>query len=490
MPGSLERLHCALILTFFISPLSAADRFDGVRAHIRASLIEESVPSLAVAVVADGRILWEEGFGWANAERRVPATAHTPYSIASISKPITATALMTLVETGRIDLDRPANDYLGRAKLHACVGSAEAATVRRLADHTSGVAGHYQFFYADEPFRAPAMDETILRYGNLITAPGERFGYSNLGYGVLGYIIERTSGLAFEDFMRRRVFIPLGMTRSSVGIGQALRDETAVRYGKDALPLPLYDSDTPGAGDVFASAHDLARFALFHLQAHLPDQKSILSDATIQVMRDPTAESYLGGYGVGFIINRRNGRLVVSHSGGMGGVTTQMVLLPEANVAVVALSNSGNHLPFRITDEILSALLPDWRVAPPRESPKEAPFDVPSELLGTWRGKMATYVAEVPVELTFLPNDVHMKIGNQFAALVNEPKFRAPVFSGELAARIGTPDTDRYADIVFLSLTLRGDVLNGGATARATDDGFPRVRNALTHWLELRRVGQ
>ena len=127
---------------------SVADRLDGIRSLIRKELVKTKtpMPSIAVAVARDGQIIWEEGFGWADRERRLHATEHTMYALASISKPITATGLMVLVQAGKIDLDRPINDYLGSAKVRARVGDAAQATVRRVANHTSGLPLHYQFF--------------------------------------------------------------------------------------------------------------------------------------------------------------------------------------------------------------------------------------------------------------------------------------------------------------------------------------------------------
>ena len=164
-------LLCLLLAPFAL----AADKFDAVREFIRRQMVETSTPSIAVAVARDGKIIWEEGFGWADREQRIAGDEHTQYSMASISKPFTATGLMMLVQAGKIDLDRPVNDYLGDAKLRARVGDAAQATVRRVASHTSGLPLHYQFFYVDEPYRRPSMDETILRYGNLVTVPGEQF---------------------------------------------------------------------------------------------------------------------------------------------------------------------------------------------------------------------------------------------------------------------------------------------------------------------------
>src|SRR5919108_2369622 len=107
-------------------------RFDSVRAFIRRVMEESAVPSLAVAVARNGEIIWEEGFGLADRERMIAATPHTMYSLASISKPITATGIMKLVERGVVQLDRPVNDYLGEGKLTGLAGDARGATVRRV----------------------------------------------------------------------------------------------------------------------------------------------------------------------------------------------------------------------------------------------------------------------------------------------------------------------------------------------------------------------
>lgn len=467
-------------------PIAAAELFDPTREFIRSELIERSVPSIAVAVARNGRIVWEEGFGWADREKRVMATEHTMYSLASISKPITATGLMTLVQAGQIDLDRPANDYLGRAKLRAHVGEASGATIRRVANHTSGLPRHYQFFYADEPYSRPSMDETILRYGDLVTASGERYEYSNLGYGVLDYIIERQSGVSYAQFMRTEVFLPLGMTHTSVNIGPGLESYAATRYGMDGLPLPFYDFDHPGASAVFSSAHDLIRFAMFHLKAHLRDQKAILSDALIDEMHRRTAtENENSGYGIGFDIWDRDGYHVISHNGGMAGVTTSMRLFPRENLAVVVLSNSSSSLPKEISNRIVSRLLPQW--TPSRRKDLRSSAFVPTEsLLGQWRGTLSTYEKELPVQLVFLSDgDVRAKIGDQPETLVGEPRFSEGLFQGTLSGRIGTPDTEHYDYTIGLALTLRGDVLNGSASAMGED--YPRLRNMLTHWIELQK---
>lgn len=485
-----KRHICTLLfLAFaFLLPASAADIFDPVRDSIRRQLVESEMPSIAVAVARDGKILWEEGFGWADREKRVPATEHTMYSLASISKPITATGLMKLVEAGKIDLDKPVNDYLGDAKIRAGVGDASEATIRRVANHSSGLPLHYQFFYADEPYRPPSMDETILRYGNLVTKPGEKYQYSNLGFGILGYVLSRVSGRSYADFLREEVFIPLGMTHTSVDIGPGLEKYAAARYGRDGLPLPFYTFDHPAASAVWASAHDLVRFGMFHLKAHLADQKAILSDASIDEMQKPTFPSAeKEWHGVAWAVNDMpSGYRVISHRGSMGGVATTLRLIPSEKLAVVVLCNGNDQLPHRISDEIFSVLLPKWKI--PQRSSRESPgkFEPSAELVGTWTGRLSTYKQDMPFTLRiFESGDVHAKLGDQLQTLLNDVRWDDNYLSGEMSGDVRTEDAGRTPHYLRITLKLRGDLLNGSASALSLPGRRPG--NALTQWLELKK---
>src|SRR4029453_168316 len=135
----------------------------------------------------------------------------------------------------------------------------------------------------------------------------------------------------------------------------------------------------------FASAHDLVRFGLFHLKAHLPDQAAILSDSSIDEMHKPTANTGPhSGYGIGWATTDANGYPVVSHTGGMGGVATVLRLIPSEKLAVVVLTNAATQLPGKVADEIMKQLLPKWQPAGP--SPPR-PHAWPKELIGKWKGK-------------------------------------------------------------------------------------------------------
>jgi CubicO group peptidase (beta-lactamase class C family) len=466
------------------------DCFARIRDLIRRRLVDDCLPSLAVAVAQNGQILWEEAFGWADREARIPATPHTLYSLASISKPITATAIVLLGERGKLDLDRPINDYLRDAKLVARVGEADGATVRRVANHTSGLPLHWHFFPEDEPRAIPDADETIHRYGNLVTAPGERYRYSNLGYGILDTVISRLSGRSYADFLREELFLPLGMTRSSVDIAAGLEPYAAARYSRDGLRLPFYGFDHPGGSAVYCSAHDLIRFGLLHLKTPLDDQKRILSDSAIAEMQVPTATvGERSGYGIGWrIAEDFPGVVTVSHGGGMDGVNTSLVLVPEASLAVVALCNAAGSLPFDVTRELVLGLVPGATERPKPEKSEDAAaaFTPPAALLGEWHGAVHTHRGDLPFALQFFEDgDVHAQLGDQLRALVNEPKLEDGWLTGRFAGDVGTEDAARRPYCLHLDLRVRDAAINGAVVVRSPPG--TKLDAALSHWTELRR---
>lgn len=403
---------------------------DAVRAKIRELVVSAGVPSITLAVAKRGRIVWEEGFGYADVERRTPTTGTTLYSMASVSKPIAATGVMKLVEQGKIDLDRPANDYLGTARITGLAGDAAGATVRRLLSHTSGLPLHYRFFYEGGAVKRPTMDVAISRYAIAVYPPAAVYNYSNLGFGVLEEIVARVSGRSFEDFMRDEVFRPLGMTTTTIGTGAGFMN-AAVRYNAARKPIAFYDFDHRAASAVYTSARELVRFGMFHLKSRLRDQRPVLADRTIDAMqRVATPGDTSAGYGLGWGIGTEQGHRVVSHTGGMPGVSTTLKLYPEHGVVIAVLANAGTPIPHRAAYYVAGAVLPgyDARLAdrPPAPGAASVAFAAPSELWGEWTGTIRMYDgATVPLTLLIRP-DVHVRLGTENAlwTVLNGASFR------------------------------------------------------------------
>ena len=486
---------------FALIALAAAgdDPFEGVRQTILAEIEKGRLPSLAVAVARNGRVAWEEGFGWADLERHIPATHNTIYSLASVSKPMTATALMILVERGQVELDRPINDYLGQVKLAGHAGQSSKATVRMLLAHSSGLPLHYNFFPQNEAYPRPPMEETIRRYGILVTKPGEKYQYSNLGYGIAGYIIERVSGMKYEKFMKEEVFRPLGLSHTSVPTAPDSSRRWAIRYWDSETPLPFYDFDHRGASAVFSSVHNLVRFGMFHLKVDLRDQKPILTDRSIDQMKRPIARRSVGrGYAMGWQIFRNgNGPRVVAHTGSMGGVTAWLILVPQEKVAVALLANTQTDFVQRIGHQIITTLLPQYGRGGTNDSKGSTAEDLtdirgsrsklPRKIEGVWTGIVRTYEGQLPLKLWLRrSSESEGQLDDQPRSTLTKVKFQDGHLSAWMDGDIRTEDANRRPYVLVLSLKLRGRLLNGSITALSPSS--PELPNALSSWVELKKV--
>ncbi len=464
-----------------------ADPFAEARSIIQETLKKQKVPSISVAIAKDGTILWEESFGWANIDKKIKATPHTMYSLASISKPITATGLMVLVERGLVDLDRPANDYLGEAKIRAFQGTASDVTIQRLLHHTAGLGMQWNFYYDSKPYRRPSMEESIRRFGVCVYPPGETYNYANFGYGIIDYIIERVTQKTYPEFMRAEVFEPLGLAHTDVLIAPGPEEIVAVRYRTEKDPLPFYDFDHRGASAVYSSAHDLVRFGMFHLKNHLSGQKPILSDKTIDLMQE-TVDPNLpkSSYKLGWSVNDTFGFKTVSHGGGMPGVTTNLIILPQENIAAAVLCNKQGINLGGIIHSILSSLLPEyakeWEDSQKKNKERQAEnFSSPPALIGYWTGEIKTYADTFPVQMIIEEKGkIWFKItGEKYrheegVSTLEPPRFMDDHLIASFNIKILEEESKRSAAFLLLNLIPqnRNTVLAGYAATQAYDSEF------------------
>ncbi len=328
---------------------SSDERWAKVSELISSGLEQRNIPSVSIAVSRKGRVIWEQSFGWADREKHIKASPDTVYSLASTTKPMTATALMILVRAGKVNLDAPVERYLGPGQLTVYEGRAADVTVRRLLHHTAGLPQHFNYFYADEPDRPRPLEETIRRFAIIVRPPGEEFQYANLGYAMIGHIISRVSGRPLAEFMREEVYQPLGMTATVFDPDLHSPGNIAVEYDNRGAVVPFHTCDTPGAGYGYTSVHDLIRFGMFHLKDHVRGQRPVLDDATIDRMQTEKdgARHRAGGsecYGLGWFAGEaNNGLRTVWHEGGWTGASAMLKLLPSEDIAVAVLDERVRH---------------------------------------------------------------------------------------------------------------------------------------------------
>ena len=482
------------------TPAQSAERFTRVRAMILEVLQKNGVPSMSIAAAEDGRIIWEESFGFADKEKKVKATPDSVYALASISKAFTGTGLMVLAQKNLVDLDKPVNDYLGEAKLTAHAGSADQATIRRMIYLEAGMPMHWNIFYTTDPVRPPSQDESIRRYGIIVNEPGREYLYSNFAYGVLDRVVSHVSGKGYSEFMKDEVFKPLQMNRTSVHIAPELAAYAVQNYDAAGKPLPPLDYDHDGASAVYASVHDLIRFGQFHLKNRIPGQKPILRPASLDLLHQPSSlnapsdvsrigESRMAmGWG---IIGLAGHRFVIA-SGSAPGTQTRLTLLPEKNMAVAVLCNanpSDEYALWKIEWETFAAMVPGFPAIPAIPEEKPAAFVPPAELLGEWQGTVQTFQGNRSMKLS-------VKSGGEIAIEldgrpggpipINTPlgplAFRDGWLTGLFFGTIPTEDTKRASHVVFLRLQLKGDTLTGTVSAVAVNQTF-----ALPYWASLKR---
>lgn len=448
------------------------------QALIEQKIASEHLPSISVAVARNGEIVWEKGFGWADKERHLAATENSMYSLASVTKLMTASGIMVLRDRKQLDLDRPVNDFLGPAKLTSPVWNASDATVRRVASHTAGLATYDNGYYCRANERDDCQDVMIRRFGVLIWRPGERFDYSNLGYGVLGDVIRHVSGMKYGDFLTNQILAPLGMTHCSLGVAPSLEGYAAQRYnGSDGSPADWSPNDPnsqEAASSVFCSAHDLVRFGMLHLKEHVGEKKAVLSSSAIDEMQNsavPADEGY--HYGFGWWHEERFGYKVMYVSGGYEYAQALLFTVPSEKIVVVVLLNTGHaSVAQEVADEIVSALVPPYREERAKEAHREQRSPVASpnmlaSLTGTWSGSLHSELREIPLTLTVDKSGaVRAFISSEPATVKDGAEYRDGQFRAKISGISGLYEKDsKKALDLDLQLFLRpGGVLNGGAT--------------------------
>ncbi len=324
---------------------------------------KHQVPGVSIALVDGQKIVWARGFGYADREKAIPATASTIYQAGSISKVITATAVMQEVEQGRIDLDAPVQKYLPGFSLHSRWGATPAPSARALLSHHAGLPTYYlKGFFSNEPL---ANLITELKPEYFAYPPGQVFNYSNLGPDLLGLAMENLSGVPFAEHMQHALLQPLGMHNSSFDLSAETSPLQARGYVDGQASDPVQIRDVP-AGALSSNVLDLARFIQFTLGDGTLDGQRVLARKYLGAMLQP---QYPGKpldfgqhFGLGWMlsgIDLPQAGTVAWHNGSTKAFVSQMVILPEKKLGVVVLANanSAGPLVYDVAEQALKLAL-------------------------------------------------------------------------------------------------------------------------------------
>jgi CubicO group peptidase (beta-lactamase class C family) len=331
-------------VTFAIAvPAAAAPQdaaFIAVEAELQQEITRSGAPGIAVAVVRGDRVVFTRGFGLASTETKSPVTPDTLFQIGSVTKMLTAAAVMSAHTAKSIDVDRPVSRYV--SGLVACVG---APTVRQLLSHTGGLM--------DEPDEfGPQGEEGLAAYPRTWTSeycllpPGRAFSYSNSGFALAGLALQEADKKPFADVMKARVLEPLGMARTTFRPTEAMTWPLAIGHRRDAAgafttvrPLPN-DARLWPAGTVYSSAQEMAHLVIALLNDGRVAGRQALPAGLAATVRTAVATIPTTGerYGLGQFLTERT----FGHGGTMTGYTAQVTIDHVAGVGVVVLSNGDN----------------------------------------------------------------------------------------------------------------------------------------------------
>lgn len=343
-------------------------------AYIADAMVKMDQPGLAVGIVKDGQLVWSKGYGKLDLAKPEPVTPNTVFYCASISKAFTAAAIGLLVDDGKLQWDDPVRKHLPEFGTPNDYVTAQL-TLTDLLCHRSG----WDTFDGDLLWYGTSYDqrEILKRHAAEPLAHGFRteFGYSNLMYIAAAQVIERVSGRTWDQFITERIFTPLGMTRSRVETADlaGMTDVALphVRKGQDpkapqkSMPYqPLQGAD--GACGVMSTVTDLAKWDAMWAAEGQVDGKPFLSAATF---RKITASHLpMGGRregaALGWFLEENNGNTVITHSGGMPGFILNHAVVPDKDLAVIALGNGESYTVFAITNKILDLYLGDGSADP------------------------------------------------------------------------------------------------------------------------------
>ncbi|OFZ56010.1 MAG: hypothetical protein A2428_08660 [Bdellovibrionales bacterium RIFOXYC1_FULL_54_43] len=394
-----QKYALVLVLNLVFSLLAqGADFGPDFEDYIRNVMDKYKTPGVAVAVIGKDGVLYKQGFGYRDIEKKLPVTPRTLFAIGSTTKAFTAAATGILVDEGKVSFNRPVKQYMPTFALHDPVAT-ERATLRDLLGHTTGLPRHDLMWYGSNWTRQELFDR--LRFLQPSAAFGEKFQYNNLMFMTAGMLIQTLSGSTWEEFIKSRIFGPLGMSSSTLSTEESQKsDDFSLPYadagpaGIVAMPFRDLTAIAP-AGSINSNLEDMSRWVRLHLNQGRWNGKTLISETSITEAYKPHILTRKAGapfpefsdsyYGMAWGILDFRGHRMLSHDGGIDGFVANVSFMPDEGYGVVVLLNntsiSAQALAFHIWDRILNVAPSDWieRFKDTPSQPNPDPVFTPSD---------------------------------------------------------------------------------------------------------------
>ena len=381
--------------------------------RIRQLMKQRHLPSVAVALIDDQDVIWQEAFGLANVEKDIPATADTVYKLWSVAKVFTAIETMRLVEEGLVDLDAPITDYLPDFSIQSRFPDSEPITIRNILAHHSGLPRNECHALEFRPGDDNALGEMVasLKDCHMAFPASSRYKYSNIGPDTLGYIIQEMRGEPFPRYMKENLLTPIGMGNSAF-VSSSIPAQRDVALGYEyykgeQYPYEQGDITSLPSGNLYSTIEDMSTFVRFVFRDGEANSEQIINPETLMLMFEDQFSSQRDPQpmGLGWKTARVLGsERLVWHDGGPGeGIGSLVAFLPERKLGVVLFANEVSFegsvsVPLAI--EILELMLETkYGVTPPEDETLE-PVDIDRSLLDDYAGKYIVFGEVMDVSLS------------------------------------------------------------------------------------------
>ena len=331
---------------------------------IRREMADKKLPAVSIALVDDQKIVWQQGYGFADPQAKTPVTSDTIFRVGSVSKLFTDIAVMQLVEQGKLDLDTPVTRYIPDFKPINSFG--KPITLRQLMSHRSGLVREPPVGSYFDPTE-PTLKQTIasLNDTELVYAPESRTKYSNAAIAGVGYVLERTQDKPFAKYLKSAVLDPLGLEHSGFEPTPNLTKNLSKAYmwtldGR-VFEAPTFRMGIDPSGSMYTTVADMGHFMSALFAGGRGKNGSILKPATLEQMWTPqyAKVGQKTGYGIGFSISELNGHRKIGHGGAIYGFATQLSALPDEKLGVVVVTtmDAANSVTSRVADAALEVML-------------------------------------------------------------------------------------------------------------------------------------
>jgi CubicO group peptidase (beta-lactamase class C family) len=336
----------------------------------------EHIPGAAFVLVKDGKIFFSKGYGYADLEKQTPVVPDkTVFRVGSVSKLFTATALMQLIQQGKVKVTDDVNKYLKRFQLENKYP--QPVTIANLLTHTGGIDETFIGIAAHSQSEITPLGEYIAEHTWRSLAPGKVIRYSNHGFALAGYIVETVSHTPFAQYIDENILQPLGMHHSSFLFLPQLVSDMAVGYrykNGSYQPLPMFYTNAMPSGALNITAGDMARFAIAHLQKGRYGNVRILQQATAEEMhrRHFTHHLRLPGVAYGFSERFQNGLRALEHDGHLAGFKSRLFLLPDQNIGFFCAYNNDKG---KLHDALIGQFLDHYYPALEKPALPQPPAD-------------------------------------------------------------------------------------------------------------------